>query len=82
MGIIISLVRVLAKRYGYKLVLIDSTDKPMTNGQIKIAMLEKGIKQTHLIKALKSNKSDISNAIADRDRPELRKKIIQYIKSY
>jgi DNA-binding Xre family transcriptional regulator len=48
--------------------------------QIKVIMIKKGIKQKDLIKALHSNKSDISNAIAGRNRPILQKEILNYLK--
>lgn len=49
--------------------------------KIRVLMIKKGIKQTDLIKAFGSNKSDISNAIAGRDRPILQKEILNYLKS-
>lgn len=48
--------------------------------KIKIGMIKKGVKQKDLIKALKSNKGDISNAIAGRDRPVLQKRIYEHLK--
>lgn len=53
---------------------------PITE-QIKVLMIRKGVKQKDLIKSLDSNKSDISNAIAGRDRPLLQKRILNHLKS-
>jgi len=49
--------------------------------QIRLLLISKNIKQKDLIKALHSNKSDISNAIAGRNRPILQKEILNYLKS-
>lgn len=52
---------------------------PITE-RIKVLMIRKGVKQRDLIKPLHSNKADISNAIAGRNRPILQKEILNYLK--